>query len=165
LRDPQYLDTPSLRRQIDRIEGEIRSKKPTLLAPVDALWRGIARELNGVATAEQRKSGSLRLEKPGRRFLDSERIDLIIPWFDAVVGALLIMGLFTRPAACLGAAFLLSVATSQWPLSPTAVPTWPQVIEALGLLVVAAAGAGRYAGFDALVHALFARRRKRDRTG
>jgi hypothetical protein len=39
------------------------------------------------------------------------------------------------------------------------------LIEALGLLVVAAAGAGHYFGFDALFAAMFTRRPRAKRTG
>ena len=49
----------------------------------------------------------LRLPRPGRRTLDVDTvlIDRIVPWFDLIVGALLIVGLFTRLAALAGAGF------------------------------------------------------------
>jgi uncharacterized membrane protein YphA (DoxX/SURF4 family) len=116
--------------------------------------------MNAIATSQQRSAGSVRLAKPARRFYDSETIDSVIPWFDAVLGVLLIAGLFTGPAALVGAAFLFSVALSQWPTAPGAIPSWPQVIEGLGLLVLAASGAGRFAGFDSIIEALRARPRR-----
>jgi uncharacterized membrane protein YphA (DoxX/SURF4 family) len=159
-RDPQRLEVPSLQAQNERIESEIRAKKPSLVNPIDAMWRGYARDLNAVATSQQRSGGSVSLPKPARRILDSDTIDAIIPWFDAVIGVLLVTGLLTGPAAVAGAAFLLSVAVSQWPTAPGAIASWPQVIEAIGLLVIAAAGAGRYAGFDAIIDAIRHRMRR-----
>ncbi|MGE0756929.1 MAG: hypothetical protein AB7O38_07910 [Pirellulaceae bacterium] len=153
-RDQQRLEVASLRAQNDRIEEEIRGKKPGLVGPIDNMWRGLSRDLNAIATSEQRAAGTVMLPKPARRALDSDTIDAIIPWFDAVLGVLLVMGLLTGPAAIIGALFLFSVAISQWPVTPGAIATWPQVIEGVALLVVAAAGAGRYAGFDSVVDAL-----------
>jgi hypothetical protein len=153
--DRQRMETPSLRDQVDKIEGEIRAKRTKLLAPIDLMWQGYARDLNSIATNEQRSSrGLLELSKPGRRFLDSEGIDSMIPWFDATIGVLLIIGLATRPAALIAAAFLFSVIASQWPTASGSIATWPQFIEALGLLVVAAAGAGRFAGVDGICYAV-----------
>ena len=73
------------------------------LADVGKLWSGYDAELNSIATADQKaKKGDLRLEKPGRQLLDSNTIDPIIPYFDTVVGVLLILGLFTRLASLAG---------------------------------------------------------------
>lgn len=156
--DPAHVDAPSLRVHIDKIESDIRSKRASLLGKIDSLWKGYEHDLNGLCTAEQGMRGAIELDKPARRFLDTETIDKVIPWFDMAIGVLLIAGLLTRPAAVIGALFLLSVAASQWPTTPGASATWPQWIEALGLLVVAAAGAGDYAGFDALLSTVCCRR-------
>ena len=75
-----------------------------------------------------------------------------MPWFDVAIGACLILGLFTRPAAILGAAFLASICVSQWPLSPGAVPIYNQAIEMLALFALAAIGAGRFFGLDAICY-------------
>ncbi len=156
--DRQRMETPSLREQVDKIEAEIRAKRAKLLGPIDVMWQGYVRELNAVASSEQRRNGLVELDKPGRRMLDSECIDMIIPWFDATIGVLLIIGFATRPAAIVAAAFLGSVLVSQWPTTAGAVPTWPQFIEMLGLLVVAAVGAGRFAGIDGICSAVCCRR-------
>ena len=157
------METPSLRAQVDKIASELRTKRISLVSSIDTLWEGYARDLNAVATVQQQANGPVTLTKAGRRMLDSEAIDRFIPWFDATLGALLVMGLLTRPAALLAAAFLFSVLISQWPLSPDAAPTWPQLIEALGLLVVAAAGAGRYLGLDALLATICCRQPRPNR--
>ena len=65
-----------------------------------------------------------------------------------LVPACLILGLFTRPAAILGALFLASVCAAQWPLSQGAAPIYNQLVEMLALLALAAIGAGQYMGLD-----------------
>jgi uncharacterized membrane protein YphA (DoxX/SURF4 family) len=163
--DPAHVDAPSLRAHIDKIESEIRAKRGPLLGKIDILWQGYAHDLNALCTREQGVRGAVGLGKPARRMLDTETIDKVIPWFDMAIGALLIAGLFTRPAAVVGALFLFSVAASQWPTSPGVVATWPQWIEAIGLLVLAAAGAGDYAGFDAFLSAVCCRRSSKAKQG
>ena len=83
--------------------------------------------------------------------MNSDVIDVIIRFFDITVGVLLICGLFTRLAAVAGGLFLLSICASQWPFTPGALPIWYQLIEAMGMAVLAAMGAGQYAGFDSLL--------------
>jgi uncharacterized membrane protein YphA (DoxX/SURF4 family) len=96
----------------------------------------------------------LTIPKPGRQLLDSDRIDVIIRYFDVAVGLALIFGLFTRWAAIAGGIFLLSICASQWPGYPGSVPAWYQFIEAAGMGVLAALGAGYYAGFDNIIGSL-----------
>lgn len=155
LADRQRMEVPSLREQVEKIESELRTTKAKLVAPIDLLWQGLARDINSIASLEQRRAGLLSLERPGRKSFDSESIDKFIPWFDMTIGVLLITGLATRFAAAVGAAFLFSVILSQWPTSPGTIATWPQFVEMLGLLVVAATGAGRFAGIDGILGMLF----------
>ena len=75
-------------------------------------------------------------------------INHIIPWFDTIVGALLIIGLFTRLASLAGAVFLASVIAMQPPWIPGTVPTYYQAIEMFALLVIFATCAGRMGGLD-----------------
>ena len=99
-------------------------------------------------------AAAVAIPKPGRRLLDTVTIDVIIRYFDVAVGAALIIGLFTRPAAIAGGVFLLSICASQWPGAPGATPVWYQFIEAVAMAVLAAMAAGQYAGFDYLIGAL-----------
>ena len=92
---------------------------------------------------------------PQRRFMDSLTIDVIIRYFDLTVGICLIVGLFTRWVALAGAGFLFSVCISQWPLAPDAIPATYQFIEMLGMLVLAAVGAGQFAGADYILGKLW----------
>ena len=61
---------------------------------------------------------------------------------------LLVLGLFTRAAAIGGAAFLLSVISTQPPWSYAAADTNYQIIVFCALAVIAAVGAGRWGGLD-----------------
>jgi uncharacterized membrane protein YphA (DoxX/SURF4 family) len=142
------VQVASLRGQIEKIEGELRAKRSELLGPIDLMWSGYEAELNGLAAAEQRPWGPVELGKPDRRVLDSEGTDAAIPWFDLAIGVLLMLGLFTRTAAIVGALFLCSVMVSQWPGTEGAIPVWSQFIEASALVVVAATATGRIAGVD-----------------
>ena len=151
--DAARREVPSLRGQSEKWESKLKSDRGPWLAEVDKLSQDFARDLNGLATPEQRqRAGYLKMtNKPGRGFLDSEAIDRLIPYFDLTIGLLLMFGLLTRCASLAGAAFLLSVVASQWPGSPGAVPAYNQAVEMFALLALAAVGAGRYAGLDFLL--------------
>ena len=151
--DAARSEVESLVEQSNTIASDVRSQKAPLLGIVDVMWSTYESQMNDIATLEQRRAGELELPRAGRRWLDSESIDVVIRWFDLIIGALLILGLFSRTAATAGAIFLLSVCLSQWPGSPGALPIWPQLIEMLGLWVLAALAAGNYAGLDFLIHA------------
>ena len=132
-----------------KIQSEIAKLRGELLPPIDGLWRDYENAQNAIATEEQwRQHGRLALGKPGRGTLDTLTMDAVVPYFDAAIGICLILGLGTRIAAILGAAFLASVCASQWPGIPGAIPIYYQFVEMLALLVLAAIGAGRYLGID-----------------
>lgn len=141
----------SLSGQLNRIEGELASKRAELIRPLDLMWDGYEGELNALAVEGQRHRGPIELERPGRRTLDSRTVDKIIPYFDLTLGLLLMIGLFTRTAAVVAGLFLCSVVVSQWPGTAGAAPVWPQLIEALALFVIAATASGRVAGVDFFV--------------
>jgi uncharacterized membrane protein YphA (DoxX/SURF4 family) len=139
----------SLQTHDSRIATEIRKLYGELIPTIDRLWKDLENDLNAISTEDQwSRHGRLAISKPGRGLVDSESMDRIVPWFDVAVGACLILGLLTRPAAILGALFLASVCASQCPLSPGAMPIYNQAIEMLALLVLAAVGAGRWVGLD-----------------
>jgi uncharacterized membrane protein YphA (DoxX/SURF4 family) len=151
--DGAWTEVPSLHGQLEKLEGELKKKRDGWLRTIDGMWADYEREINAIATEDQARAGYYPLQRVGRRAIDSESVNRFIPWFDAIVGGLLIVGLFTRVAALAGAAFLLSVVLSQWPTAPGANATYYQTIEMLSLLVLAATGAGRFAGLDFFIHA------------
>jgi uncharacterized membrane protein YphA (DoxX/SURF4 family) len=147
----------SLQTHDARINGEMRKLYAEVVPPVDRVWKDLENDLNALATDDQWKArGRLAISKPGRRTLDTEAMDRVVPWFDATIGVCLILGALTRPAAILGALFLASICASQWPLAPGAAPIYNQAVEMLSLIALAAIGAGRFLGIDAL----FAPRKK-----
>ena len=104
-KDAAKSEVESLRGQGTKIAGEVSAARGPWLASVKKMWTGYGDELNAIATDEQRSAGPLAIGKPARRFLDTETINVIIPYFDTIVGVLLILGLFTRLAALAGAGF------------------------------------------------------------
>jgi uncharacterized membrane protein YphA (DoxX/SURF4 family) len=142
----------SLQAHDARIAQERTQLVAPVLATVDKLTKDLENDLNAIATDEQcKRHGRLAIGKVGRRPFDSEFMDQWVPYFDLAVGACLILGLFTRPAALAGGLFLLNVCLSQWPLAEGAAPIYYQGVEMLALFALAALGAGQYAGLDFLL--------------
>lgn len=150
-------EVASLRGQSEQIEAELVGMAAPWLAQVGQLWTGYDNALNAIATPEQRARGRLAIGKPEPGLLNTNLIDRFVPYFDAVVGALLIVGLFTRLAALAGAGFLFSIILTQWPGAPGAQPVYYQTIEMLGMLVLAAMAAGQYAGLDHVLYSYWSR--------
>lgn len=149
--DPAYAEVASLEGQRARIERENKSDGALLIESVEAIRRGYERDLNALATEEQAGRGPISMKKPSRKLTDTVFIDSIIPTFDLVVGALLIVGLFTRPTCLVGAGFLATIIATQWPGAPGAISTHYQIVEMFALLVLGAIGAGRFYGLDFFV--------------
>jgi uncharacterized membrane protein YphA (DoxX/SURF4 family) len=147
-RDAARREVASLRGQAAQLEMELTKKRGPWLANLDKLWGGLEADLNGIASAEQSRRGWFSLAKPARGAIDSLRIDAVIPYFDLLIGIGLILGLFTRIASVAGAGFLASVIATQWPGAEGSLPVYYQTVEMLSLLVLAAVGAGRFAGLD-----------------
>ena len=151
----------SLRSQNDQIVAERTRDVRPWLAEVDAMWNGLESDINGLAIDEQRRT-HVRLDQPHKSLWSPlPWIDRVVPWFDTIVGACLILGLFTRTASLAGAGFLLGIIATQPPLFAGSAPTITQSIELIGLLVLFATSAGRYAGLDVFLPSGIARRRRR----
>jgi uncharacterized membrane protein YphA (DoxX/SURF4 family) len=146
----------SLRTHDARITQDRTTLIGPILASIDKLAKDLENDLNALATPEQyQRHGRLALPKVGSRVFDSEFVDRWIPYFDIIVGACLVLGLFTRPAALAGGLFLLSVCLSQWPLAHGATPIFNQAVEMLALFFLAAIGAGQFAGLDFIFSGLW----------
>jgi len=96
-----------------------------------------------------------------QKFTFSDFVDFAVTWGLTAIGFCLLLGLFTRPAALGGAAFMFFVLLTQPPW-PTIYPPAPGVvghalgvdrnfIELIALLVIASCAAGRWAGLDYFV--------------
>lgn len=148
-RDEARTDVAALRGQLESLEGELTIKRGKLLTPINNIWKSFELEINTLGASSGRNW--LNVPKPGRQWMDTELIDVIIKYFDVLVGLSLITGLGARYAAIGGGLFLLSICASQWPFTPGAAPIWYQFIEAMAMAVLAATNAGQYAGFDCLL--------------
>ena len=145
-----------------RIEADRNEKKMPVLAVVDKTWKELESDLNAVATDKQYlRHGRLAIGKVGQSFGDTETMDAWVPYFDLLIGLMLIIGLFVRVAAVAGALFLAGVCASQWPGYGGA-PIYYQLVEMLALLALAALGAGQFCGLDYVISGLRRMSRKPD---
>lgn len=150
-KDAARTQVPSLKGQTEKWETKLKGDRGRWLATVDSLSKELQRDIEGIATSEQRARGQLAMVKPGRKAFDSETFDHYIPYFDFTIGVLLVLGLAVRPAACAGAMFLATVVATQWPGTPGAMPVYYQAVECCALLALAGINAGKIAGLDTLV--------------
>jgi uncharacterized membrane protein YphA (DoxX/SURF4 family) len=136
----------------------IAERRATLVGEASA-WRG---ELT--ALEEQYRAalaGLLDADQRGRAPLPRARtsidvVDGFMTYFILAVGALLLVGLFTRLTCVAGALFLLSVVMMQPFWVSEALPTYNQYVEMFALLALATVPVGRWAGLDYFVHRLLA---------
>ena len=95
-----------------------------------------------------------------------DNVNLITSWGLAIVGVLLILGLFTRLASLAGIGFVLLFYLCNPPFVGYfySIPTEgsylivnKNLVEIGALLVILTTGSGQFAGLDRIVHALLAR--------
>ena len=148
----------SLGGQRDTIRQEWMQNIAPVFTQIDKVWTIYEKSINDIATDQQRARGYYKLGKPHVRIVDTVIINRWLPWFDLTIGVCLLLGLFTPLAALVAAVFLGSVFLSQFPPAPGPGSTYYHLVEAMACLVLAATGAGRFAGLDFLFHALVQRR-------
>jgi uncharacterized membrane protein YphA (DoxX/SURF4 family) len=102
-----------------------------------------------LATADQERIRGSLPEAP-RQQLDW--INTVISYTVLGVGICLMVGLFTRLALVVGAAFLLSVISTQPPWVPDTQPVYYQLGELLSMLTLATTRVGQWGGLDFFVH-------------
>jgi uncharacterized membrane protein YphA (DoxX/SURF4 family) len=145
------LEVESLRQQVDSIRTDRTGKLNQWSAQVVAIWDSLEQQVNRLAVGPQLDAGKVALHRPFDQPQSKLKwINRIIPWFDTTVGVLLILGLFTTPAAIAAAFFLASVVLTQPFWIPGTTPTYYQIVELAGLLVIAAAGSANTLGLDYL---------------
>ena len=139
----------SAREQIETIQKDRQSELKRWTSEIEAIYDSLEIQINELAVATQKDRPFLTLHRPYNRPNSYLKwIDTVLPWFDTIVGALLILGLFTRLAALSGGLFLLSVCLSQPFWIPGTQDTIYQAIEMFGLFVLFALCAGRIGGLD-----------------
>jgi uncharacterized membrane protein YphA (DoxX/SURF4 family) len=154
LKADSAADVPFQEQRIAAKEAEVRAKARTLMGGLEQLNESLERDYYNLATPEQRRGGVIRLSGS-----DSAMVDKTVKWLVLLVGVCLILGLFTRPAAVAGSLFLASVlAVSGWPFwSGGNEEALKVAVELFALLTLAAVGAGRFAGLDFFLYALWAK--------
>ena len=159
-RDQVGTYVESLRGQIDTIKSDRGKKLKGWKKEIADMWGSLEQQVNDLAAADQLDRSELPLE---RTYAPSDSklgmINRIIPWFDVIVGSLLILGLFTRLASLAGAGFLFSVLATQPFWIPGSDPTYLYMIEFAALLVIFATCAGRNFGLDYFIHSIFSRKK------
>lgn len=142
-----YVD--SLRDQVDSIRGDRYKKLAGWTSEVTGIWDSYENQVNGLAVYKQAEKAPLKIHRPfDQEYSFSKWVDAVIPWFDTIIGGLLIVGLFSRLASLAAASFLFSVVMTQPPWIPGTTPTYFYVIELVALLVIATTSAGRFGGLD-----------------
>lgn len=148
---------------LERQWGELQSLRSSLVGPVQALEKDLFEDANKLLSQEQ-----LALGPVPSAVTEISRINYRTMWGLTVFGLLLMLGLFSRLAALGGAALLT--------LFYMAMPPWPGVqeipsiehnlivnkifVEMVALLALAAMPSGKWFGLDAIIAAIFRRKKK-----
>ena len=142
-----YVD--SLRNQVDSIRSDRAGKLQAWNQEVVSIWDSLEDQINSLAVDAQAQRPQLPLFRQFDQDTSASKvIDKVIPWFDTIVGVLLILGLFSRLASGAAALFLLSVILTKPPWIPGTQPTYFYAIELAACLVIFATCAGRMGGLD-----------------
>jgi uncharacterized membrane protein YphA (DoxX/SURF4 family) len=157
--DPSWTGPDTLRGQVDKIAGDAKKKSTPWLKSIDRMWDDYEAEMNALATPAQIEAagGTLALKRPWLARPNTTWVDGIIPYFDLAIGALLILGLFSRVAGFFAAGFLSMVVLSQWPWAPGAAPVYYQFVEFAAALCLMAFPSGQFLGLDGCLRSLYLR--------
>lgn len=144
----------------DNRYAKLMAKKAELVGPIDGAIKEFETKATALLEVPQLKKGSLPLPPTQIR-----QVDLMTMWSLTILGILLIVGLFTRPAALAAAGLMVMfyLPMPPWPGVPE--PPGPEhslfvnknIIEAFALLAIAALPTGRWIGLDALLARIFSR--------
>lgn len=122
------------------------------LAQLKAIENDYRGDLAQLRTAEQIAKGPVSEAKT-----TLQKVDRVMAYGILAIGACLILGLFTRVAALLGALFLVSVVLTQPFWVSTAQPTFNQWVEMFALLMLATTNVGKWGGLDFFLSCMFGR--------
>ena len=143
------LYVESLRGQVGTIKSDRQKKLYGWKQEVEGMWDAYEGQINSLVVDDQKDLGPLTALRPfDQPYSQLKIINKVIPWFDTIVGVLLILGLFTRLASGAAALFLVSVVLTQPFWIPGTAPTYFYWIELMALLVIFATCAGRMGGLD-----------------
>jgi uncharacterized membrane protein YphA (DoxX/SURF4 family) len=151
LETPAATEVPFERRRVASTQSILRGEAGSWRADLTKLEGQYDNALAALLTADQQNQRSI-----ARPRSSIDLVDGVMTYMILAVGALLLLGLFTRVACLTGAVFLLSVVMMQPFWASDALPTYNQYIEMVALLALATTSVGRWAGLDFFVHRLVA---------
>jgi uncharacterized membrane protein YphA (DoxX/SURF4 family) len=146
---PDAAEVPFKEQRMAQSRGALVSEAASWKSELAALERGYHNALSRLVTDAQRERGLMP-----RPTTSIDLVDLVMTYFILAVGALLLVGLFTRTACVAGAVFLLSVVMTQPFWVSEAQPTFNQFVEMFALVTLATTHVGRWGGLDFFVHTL-----------
>lgn len=153
---PEAEGAPFQQERIAEKQAELGAQPLAWVKQAEGIERGFHDDLRALLTPEQEQAGLA--EKAVRSLSNPQAIALnwmnvFITCVITAIGVCLMFGLLTRLAALGGAGFLLMVMATQPPWVEGAVTTmfFYQLVEVVALLVLCVAGAGQWAGLDALL--------------
>jgi uncharacterized membrane protein YphA (DoxX/SURF4 family) len=161
---PLGSDAESVR--LHNVKAEVVRLRVGLLNDLDEYTQDLRKDLEKIPTDEQKKAAEGKgkppqPEPPANESVKQWWIDQITMYGLTLLGACLIVGLFTRTACLLSALFLLMtyLIMPPFPWLPSAPNNEgyylfinKNVIEMLALFALATTTSGRWLGLDALIH-------------
>lgn len=151
--DVNRAGVDSLVGQTETIRSEWNSLLRPILTQIDTLWSNYETAQNALASVQQsQRRGYYAIEVPRTGLVDTSVLNRVVPYFDLAIGICLIIGLFTPVVSLAACGFLFSVFLSQFPPASGPSSSAYQLIEGVACLVLAATGAGRFAGLDFILH-------------
>ncbi|HTU19704.1 MAG TPA: hypothetical protein VMG10_16705 [Gemmataceae bacterium] len=158
--------------RLHNIKGEVVRLRTSLLNELDEYTQELKKKLEKIPSDEQTKAAQSKGKAPQPEQPPNPKqhwIDLATMYGLAILGACLILGLFSRTACLLSASFLLMtyLCMPPFPWLPSAPNNEgyylfvnKNVIEMLALLALMTTRSGYWFGVDAIIHwMLFGRRR------
>ena len=139
-------DVPFMRDRVSTKQRELAVQKAGWMEEADAVGRELVSTWNEKLSAQDRRRAATAIE-PTRLW----KADRFVSWSLTTIGACLVIGVLTKFNAMGGVFFLLSVVASQPFWLPAAQSTYEQWVEIAGLLVLASAPLGAWAGIDAFL--------------
>lgn len=139
-------DVPFMRDRVSTKQRELAVQRAGWMEEADAVGRELVSTWNERLSAQDRRTAATAIE-PTRLW----KADRFVSWSLTTIGACLVIGVLTKFNAMGGVFFLLSVVASQPFWLPAAQSTYEQWVEIAGLLVLASAPLGAWAGIDAFL--------------
>jgi uncharacterized membrane protein YphA (DoxX/SURF4 family) len=160
-------DAESVR--LHNVKTEVVRLRVALLNDLDEYTQDLRKQLESIPTPEQKKAAEDKGKPPQPQPPASEKekqkwVDLATMYGLTILGACLILGLFTRLSCLLAAGFLLMtyLCMPPFPWLPSAPNNEgyylfvnKNAIEMLALLALGTTRSGRWLGLDALIHGMF----------